>query len=108
MYIALDYLDSLYSCQNDVYTMDPIPQTNTLPEQPTALRVAKSTLPTGLWHPSRYTPVSKSKQLKSELWLLQLGSPGISQLNVLPGNMTGLPAEFDYHPFCFINFKAQA
>ena len=30
------------------------------------------------------------------------------QLNHLPGNATGLPTEFDYHLFRFIDFKEQA
>ena len=50
----------------------------------------------------------KSKQLESELWLVCLGSPGIYQLDHLPGNATGLPTEFDYHPFRFIDFKEEA
>jgi hypothetical protein len=111
MHIALDYLDGLYYCQNNVYTVDPTSHTKTILDQPvapTVLCVASSTPPNSLRRPLQYTPVSKSKQLESELWLLRLGSPGVSQLNVLPGNMTGLPAEFDYHPFCFIDFKAQA
>jgi hypothetical protein len=42
------------------------------------------------------------------LWLLHLGSPGIQQLDKLPGNVTGTPPAFDYHPFLFINFKEEA
>ena len=30
------------------------------------------------------------------------------QLDHLPGNATGLPTEFDYHLFRFIDFKEQA
>ena len=55
-----------------------------------------------------HRPTTKSKQLESELWLLRLGSPGVYQLDHLPGNATGLPTEFDYHPFRFIDFKEQA
>jgi hypothetical protein len=55
---------------------------------------------------SKYTPVLKSKQLESELWLLQLGSSSVSQLDLLPRNVLGIPAVFDYHPFRFIDFKA--
>jgi hypothetical protein len=110
MHINLDYLDGLYYCQNDVYTVDLIPHSNfdSLHVQPTACRVTKPVSPPSLRRPSFYHPVSKSKQLESELWLLRLGSPGVSQLDVLHGNTTDLPAEFDYHPFHFIGFKAQA
>jgi hypothetical protein len=111
MHIALDYLDGLYYCQNNVYTVDPNPHPKTTSDQPvapTVLHVALSTPPNSLRRPLQYTLVSKSKHLESELWLLCLGSPGVSQLNVLPGNTICLPAEFDYHPFCFIDFKAQA
>ena len=31
----------------------------------------------------------------------------MTQLNVLPPNMTGLPATFEYHPFRFVDFKEQ-
>ena len=57
---------------------------------------------------SKYTPVLKSKQLESEIWLLRLRSPGVSQLDLLPGNVLGIPVEFDHHPIRFIDFKAQA
>ncbi len=42
------------------------------------------------------------------MWLLRLGSPGVHQLDVLPGNVTGLPLVFEYNPFRFIDFKEQA
>jgi hypothetical protein len=111
MHIALDYLGGLCYCQNDVYIMDLTPHPKTISDQPvapTVFRVASLTPPTSLRRPSRYTLVSKSKQLESELWLLHLGSPGVFQLDVLPGNTTGLPMEFDYDSFWFIDFKAQA
>jgi hypothetical protein len=50
----------------------------------------------------------KAHQLESEVWLLCLGSPGVNQLDNLPQLTTGLPPVFDYHPFCFIDFKEQA
>ncbi len=42
------------------------------------------------------------------MWLLRLGSQGVHQLDILPGNVTGLPPVFEYHPFRFIDFKEQA
>jgi hypothetical protein len=64
--------------------------------------------PVTLRCPSRFTPTSKSKQVESEVWLLRLGSPRVHQLDVLPGNVTGLPQVFEYHLFRFIDFKEQA
>ena len=40
--------------------------------------------------------------------MVRLGSPGEDQLDMLPGNVTGIPSEFHYHPFRFIDFKEQA
>ena len=56
----------------------------------------------------RFIPASKAKQVESEVWLLRLGSSGVTQLDTLPGNTTGLPSVFEYHPFRFIDFKEQA
>ena len=109
MAIDLEYIGGLYYCHSDIYTVDPTPVPyDRSPIYPSVHRVSKPILPPTLRRPSRYQPVSKRKQLESELWLLRLGSPGVSQLDTLPSNTTGLPAEFDYHPFRFIDFKAQA
>ncbi len=40
--------------------------------------------------------------------MLCLGSPGEQQLDKLPGNVTGIPPGFQYHPFCFIDWKEVA
>jgi hypothetical protein len=40
--------------------------------------------------------------------MLQLSSPGEDQLDLLPGNVTGIPPGFQYHPFCFIDWKEEA
>ena len=40
--------------------------------------------------------------------MLRLGSPGEHQLDLLPGNATGIPSVFEYHPFRFLDFKEQA
>jgi hypothetical protein len=37
-----------------------------------------------------------------------LGSLGVTQLDVLPKNVTGLSPTFNYHPFWFVDFKEQA
>jgi hypothetical protein len=40
--------------------------------------------------------------------MLCLGSPGKDQLGLLPGNVTGIPPGFQYHPFRFIDWKEEA
>jgi len=55
-----------------------------------------------------YSPVSKAAHTEAELWMVRLGSPGDDQLDMLPENVTGIPLEFQYHPFRFIDFKEQA
>ena len=39
--------------------------------------------------------------------MLRLGSPGEDQLDLLPGNVTGIPPGFQYHPFRFIDWKEE-
>jgi hypothetical protein len=75
---------------------------------PLVNRLTSPVLPNTVCRPSCLAPTSKSKQVEPEVWLLCLGSPSIHQLNVLPGNVTGLPLVFEYHPFRFIDFKEQA
>jgi hypothetical protein len=40
--------------------------------------------------------------------MLRLGSPGKDRLDMLPGNAIGIPSVFEYHTFCFLDFKEQA
>ena len=105
MHLSLDYFEGLYYCSTDVITVDPAAPT---PDPAKMFRIATTDPISTIRRPSRYIPVSKSKQLESELWLLRLGSPGVTQLDRLPGNVTGIPSEFDHHPFRFVDFKAQA
>ncbi len=98
-----DYHDGLYYCLTEVFTVDCSPV-----HRPGTHRIVSQPLPSTTSHPSRFSPTSKSKQVESEVWLLCLGSPGVHQLDVLPGNVTGLPLVFEYHPFRFIDFKEQA
>ena len=101
--LDLNQCDGLYYCPTDVFTVDRSPVRG-----PYTLRVATPLVPNTNRHPSRFTPTSKSKQVESEVWLLRLGSPGVHQLDALPGNVTGIPSVFEYHPFRFIDFKEQA
>ncbi len=40
--------------------------------------------------------------------MLRLGSPGKKELDMLPGNVTGVPPKFHYHPFRYIDWKEEA
>ena len=104
--LDLDYCDGLYYCPTDVLTVDRSPLQR-IPKM-AASRLALPPAPTINHRPSCFAPTSKSKQVESETWLLRLGSPGVHQLDVLPGNVTGIPSVFKYHPFRFIDFKEQA
>ena len=79
------------------------------PVDPAVLRAHIDTTPTTpRSQQPRFTPASCAQQLESEVWLLRLGSPGVTQLNVLPQFVKGLPSHFAYHPFRFVDFKEQA
>jgi hypothetical protein len=105
MLLALKQCDGLYYAPTDVFTVDRSPVHSIAP---CVHRVVHHT-PRSIRHPqTRYVPVTKSNQTKSELWVLWLGSPSESQLDMLPGNATGIPSVFEYHPFQFLDFKEQA
>jgi hypothetical protein len=40
--------------------------------------------------------------------MLCFGSPGEDQLDLMPGNMIGIPPDFLYHPFWFLDWKEEA
>ncbi len=97
MSLVLKKRDGLYYVPADVYTI------NCTPVHPIAPRDCR------VVHPSPPSvPVSKSNQTELELLMLCLGSPGEDQLDLLPGNATGIPLVFEYYPFCFLDFKEQA
>jgi hypothetical protein len=110
MALTLEFHNGLYYCHTDIYTFDPTKRSSLspLPLVPAVAWVVMPDTSSGLWQTSGYVPTAKSKQLQSKLWLLCLGSPGVTQLNILPGKAVGIPTEFDHHPFWFIDFKAQA
>ena len=87
--LDLDYRDGLYYCPTDVLTVDRSP-VRRIPTM-AAYRLALPPAPTINRQPSRFAPTSKSKQVESETWLLRLNSPGVHQLDVLPGDVTGIP-----------------
>jgi hypothetical protein len=53
-------------------------------------------------------PTNCARQLKSELWAARLGLCGEDQLKRLALNADGLPTDFEFHPFWYIDWKAQA
>jgi hypothetical protein len=110
MALMLECHNGLYYCHIDIYTVDPTKRSSVSPLTlvPAVGRVLTPDTSSSLWQPSRYVPTSKSKQLESKLWLLRLGSPGVTQLDILLGNAVGIPTEFNHHPFLFVDFKSQA
>jgi hypothetical protein len=101
MKLDLEYCDGLYYCLMDVLTVDRPP----VHRNPTTAAYQHDVPPTPTTNhrPSCSSLTTKSKQIESKVWILQLGSPGIHQLDVFPGNVTGLPFWF-----WFIDFKEQA
>ena len=77
------------------------------PDSLLAHRLSTSDDPPRRSRPSR-KPVSRADLLESELWAARLGFCGESQLDALPGNVEGIPTQFQHHPFRFIDFKEQA
>jgi hypothetical protein len=105
MTLDLWAINGLYYCPLEVLAID------SNPIRPHHSSVSKVALETHIPHlrtPSKYKPVPKNCQLKSEVWSLCLGCPGEHQLNVLLGNALGLPSVLEYHPFRFVDFHAQA
>ncbi len=122
MSLKLDCKDGLYYCPTDVFTTDQYPvrlhrcaisnhhnePAPDIPPTPT-IHHAQADAPHPLpCRPPRFAPITRAQQLESKVWLLCLGYPGVSQLNVLPQFATGLPPHFTYHPFRFMDFKEQA
>ncbi len=102
--ITLENRDGLYYCPSDVFTVEDDPSRGssrkicqTIVEPPPIQRRHKS-----------YAPVSLDRVTESKLWMLRLGSPGEDQLDLLPGNVTGIPNKFEYHPFRYIDWKEEA
>jgi len=62
----------------------------------------------GVPRTARFQPTTKAKILESETWSLQLGTCHETQLKALPQHAIGLPTQFEFHPFRYIDFKEQA
>ncbi len=98
----LEYRDGLYYCTSEVYTLDSDP-----PCADCHRTVAAHT-PNACHKPPKFSPTLKARQIESELWMLNFGSPGEHQFDVLPLHVIGTPNIFEYHLFCYIDFKEQA
>jgi hypothetical protein len=98
----LEYRGSLYYCTLDVFTLDANPIRNF------CNRTLTTRAPGICRTLSKFSPTSKARPVESELWMLQFGSPGKHQLDVLPLHVVGTPPVFKYHPFRYIDFKEQA
>jgi hypothetical protein len=98
MHFNLVQQDSLYCCDTDIFTVDCNP-VRVRCHRPVTQDREK---------PPQFVPTSRARQVESEVWLLRFGSPGEHQLDVPPLNVVGMPATFEYHLFCSIDFKEQA
>ncbi len=104
--LHLEKRDGLYYCPTDVFTVEKDPVHHHIP---VIWRLAAPTSPSLLPRRSkRYIPVTRDSMTESEVWMLRLGSPREQQLDLLLGNVTGIPRGFHYHPFWFIDWKEEA
>ena len=102
--MTLENCDGLYYCPTDVFTVDSDPIRCSVP----TIRQAAMPNPPLKQRSKDFLPVPHNRLTEPELWMLRLGSPGKDQLDLLPGNATGIPPSFHYHPFCFIDWKEEA
>jgi hypothetical protein len=105
MEIVLVNRDGLYYCPTDVFTVDNNPVRCHIPIINRA--IIPGPPPTKRRHKD-LSPVPPNRLTESELWMLRLGSPGEDQLDLLPGQVAGIPHSFQYHPFRFMDWKEEA
>jgi hypothetical protein len=89
MTLTLTKCDGLYYTHMDVFTVDKDPLCRVALK---ANWLATPPLPQTKVTHHQYTPVSKAAHTEAELWMVWLGSPGEAQLDMLPGNVTGIPS----------------
>ncbi len=107
MTMTLVHHEGLHYCPTDTYTIDHMPAMQYSPALNwIAINVGDG--PAKGSTCSHFVPTTKAKQVESEVWLLCLGSPGVHQLDLLPGHVIIIPLDFRYHPFHYINHKEQA
>ena len=100
--------DGLHYCPMDVYAVDTMPASRFSPGVRRVVSPATLQVPGKSRSHEWFIPASKAKQVESEVRLLRLGSPGVHQLDMLTGRVTGIPSDFKYHPFHYIDHKEQA
>jgi hypothetical protein len=105
MHFPLSCCNGLYYCDLDVYMFDDAPVH--VQCQRAGANTPQMTKPPHC-PPLKFTPTTRARQIKSEVWVLRFGSPGEHQLDVLSRHVLGTPPVFEYHPFHLINFKEQA
>jgi hypothetical protein len=111
MTMTLARKDGLYYCPTDMYTVHDAPAIWCSPMvHRIAMRVDSAMSNASPPHRvrSRFVFTTTAKQTESEVWLLRLGSPGVWQLDLLPGHVKGIPSDFRYHPFHHIDHKESA
>ncbi len=111
MTMTLAREDGLYYCPTDMYTVHDAPAIWCSPMVhciATWVDSAMSNASPLHWVRLQFVPTTKAKQMESEVWLLRLGLPGVWQLDLLPGHVKGIPSEFQYHPFHYIDHKESA
>jgi hypothetical protein len=92
MSMTLVLHDGLNYCPTDVYAVDTMPASCFSPAVRHVASPATLQVPGKSHSHERFIPASKAKQVESEVWLLPLGSPGVHQLDMLPGRVTGIPS----------------
>jgi hypothetical protein len=105
--MTLVHHEGLHYCPTNAYTVDHMLATRYSPALNRIALAGGAGPDKGPTH-SCFVPTTKAKQVESEVWLLCLGLPGVHQLDLLPGCVTGIPLDFCYHPFPFIDHKEQA
>jgi hypothetical protein len=104
MTMMLEKRDRLCCCLTDVFTVDCDPVRCNVP----SIHQTFVDTPPIQRRNKEYSPVVYNYFTESELWMLRLGSPGEDQLDLMPGNITGIPPSFQYHPFRFLDWKEEA
>jgi hypothetical protein len=104
MTMTLEKREGLYYCPTDVFTVDCDPVHCNVP----SIHWAVADTPPIQRHHKEYSPIAYNCLTESELWMLRLGSPEEDQLDLMPGNVTGIPPSFQYHPFQFFDWKEEA
>jgi hypothetical protein len=104
MTMTLVHHEGLHYCPTDAYTVNYMPATRYSPAL-NQIALAGGAGPAKGPTCSRFVPTTKAKQVELEVWLLCFELPGVHQLDLLLGHVTGIPLDFRYHPFHFIDHK---